>query len=36
MPELKSKYQRFRQKANVIIYGTGTKAGRLFDLILLG
>lgn len=36
MPELKSKYQRFRQKANVVIYGTSTKAGRLFDLILLG
>ncbi|CAM3045696.1 ion transporter [Flavobacterium frigoris] len=36
MAELKSKYDRFRQKANVIIYGTSTKAGRLFDLILLG
>lgn len=36
MPELKSKYERFREEANVIIYGTATKAGRMFDLILLG
>lgn len=36
MPELKSKYARFRQKVNIVIYGTSTKAGRLFDLILLG
>ncbi|SEA71087.1 voltage-gated potassium channel [Flavobacterium gillisiae] len=36
MPELKSKYERFRQKANIVIHGTSTKAGRLFDLILLG
>jgi voltage-gated potassium channel len=28
-------YERFRQKANEIIHGTNTKAGRLFDLILL-
>jgi voltage-gated potassium channel len=34
MAELK--YERFRQKANKIIHGTNTKAGRLFDLILLG
>jgi voltage-gated potassium channel len=34
MAELK--YERFRQKANEIIHGTKTKAGRLFDLILLG
>jgi voltage-gated potassium channel len=32
MAELK--YERFRQK-NKIIHGTNTKAGRLFDLILL-
>ncbi|TDE05480.1 ion transporter [Flavobacterium hiemivividum] len=36
MPDIKSKYERFRQKVNIIIHGTGTKAGRLFDLILLG
>jgi voltage-gated potassium channel len=36
MPELISKYERFREKTNEIIYGTSTKAGRLFDLILLG
>lgn len=36
MPELKSKYTSFRQKVNIVIYGTSTKAGRLFDLILLG
>lgn len=36
MPELKSNYERFRQKVNVVIYGTSTKAGRMFDLILLG
>ncbi|PRZ21626.1 ion transporter [Flavobacterium granuli] len=36
MPELKSKYASFRQKVNIVIYGTSTKAGRLFDLILLG
>lgn len=36
MPDIKSKYERFRQQVNIIIHGTGTKAGRLFDLILLG
>lgn len=36
MPELKTKYASFRQKVNIVIYGTSTKAGRLFDLILLG
>lgn len=36
MPQLKSNYDQFRQRVNVIIHGTGTKAGRLFDLILLG
>jgi hypothetical protein len=29
MAELK--YERFRQKANKIIHGTNTKAGRLFN-----
>jgi len=32
----KSKYELFRQKTYIIIYGTNTFAGRLFDLILLG
>ncbi|PZX94602.1 ion transporter [Flavobacterium aquariorum] len=36
MGKIKSKYNVFRQKAQIIIYGTNTKAGRLFDLILLG
>ncbi|MGA9637627.1 ion transporter [Flavobacterium sp.] len=36
MPNIKSNYDRFRQKVYIIIYGTSTKAGRLFDLILLG
>jgi voltage-gated potassium channel len=36
MPKLISKYERFREKTNEIIHGTSTKAGRLFDLILLG
>ena len=36
MSEIKSKYEVFKQKAHIIIYGTNTVAGRLFDLILLG
>lgn len=36
MGEVKSQYDIFRQKVHIIIYGTSTKAGRLFDLILLG
>lgn len=36
MKEIKSRYEIFRQKAHIIIYGTNTVAGRLFDLILLG
>lgn len=36
MEKAKSKYDLFRQKAQIIIYGTNTRAGRLFDLILLG
>lgn len=36
MSEIKSKYEIFKQKAHIIIYGTNTVAGRLFDLILLG
>ncbi len=33
---MKSQYQIFKQKVHIVIYGTSTKAGRLFDLILLG
>ncbi len=36
MNTIKSRYDHFRQKAYIIIYQTNTKAGRLFDLILLG
>jgi voltage-gated potassium channel len=36
LEKIKSKYDIFRQKAQIIIYGTNTRAGRLFDLILLG
>lgn len=36
MGKIKSKYDLFRQKTRIIIHGTDTKAGRLFDLILLG
>lgn len=36
MREAKTTYEIFRQKTHIIIYGTNTVAGRLFDLILLG
>ncbi|MFQ3174867.1 MAG: voltage-gated potassium channel, partial [Flavobacterium sp.] len=36
MRKTKSKYEIFKQRAHIIIYGTSTKAGRYFDLILLG
>jgi voltage-gated potassium channel len=36
MNEIKSKYEIFKRKVHIIIYGTNTVAGRLFDLILLG
>lgn len=36
MQRLKSKFEAFRHRANVVIYGTNTASGRLFDLILLG
>lgn len=35
MQKMKSKFDAFRQKTNVIIYGTNTVYGRLFDLVLL-
>ena len=36
MSSLKMNFLNFRRKTHIIIYGTSTKAGRLFDLILLG
>jgi voltage-gated potassium channel len=36
MKTIKSRFEIFRQKTHIIIYGTNTFAGRLFDLILLG
>lgn len=36
MQRIKSKFNTFRQKINIVIYGTNTASGRLFDLILLG
>ena len=36
MTSNKSKWESIQQKINIIIYGTNTPAGRLFDLILLG
>ena len=32
---LKSEYNIFKQKAYIIIYGTNTRLGKLFDLVLL-
>ncbi|MCV9929128.1 ion transporter [Flavobacterium sp. LS1R49] len=36
MTKIKSKYDIFRQKTQIILYGTNTFLGRLFDLVLLG
>jgi voltage-gated potassium channel len=36
MKDIKSKYELLKQRIHIIIYGTNTFAGRLFDLILLG
>lgn len=36
MQKTKSNIDRLRQRIHIIIYGTNTVAGRLFDLILLG
>ncbi|SHG18811.1 voltage-gated potassium channel [Flavobacterium segetis] len=36
MGKVKSKFETFRQNTNIIIYGTNTFYGRLFDLVLLG
>lgn len=35
MHRFKSKFDTFKQQTNIIIYGTNTAAGRLFDLVLL-
>lgn len=35
MQRIKSKFDAFRQKTNIMIYGTNTASGRLFDLLLL-
>ena len=36
MKALKTKYDLFKQKTYIVIYGSNTFAGRLFDLALLG
>lgn len=36
MRKIKSKYELFIQKTQIILYGTNTFLGRLFDLVLLG
>lgn len=36
MTKNKSKYELFREKTKIILYGTNTFLGRLFDLVLLG
>ncbi len=36
MKKMKSKYDIFRQKTQIIIYGSNTIWGRMFDLVLLG
>jgi len=36
MQDIKSKFSTFREKIHVIVYGSSTMAGRVFDLILLG
>lgn len=35
MQRIKSKFDTFRQKTNIVIYGTNTTSGRVFDLVLL-
>lgn len=36
MKKSKSKYEIFREKVRIILYGTNTILGRMFDLVLLG
>jgi voltage-gated potassium channel len=36
MKKMKSKYEHFREKIKIVLYGTNTILGRMFDLVLLG
>lgn len=36
MKRHKSQYEIFREKIKIVLYGTNTLAGRMFDLVLLG
>lgn len=36
MKKIKSKYEIFREQIKIILYGTNTILGRMFDLVLLG
>lgn len=36
MKKIKSKYEIFREKVKIILYGTDTFLGKMFDLVLLG
>lgn len=36
MRKVKSKYEIFRERIKIILYGTNTILGRMFDLVLLG
>lgn len=36
MKKVKSKYEIFREQIKIILYGTNTILGRMFDLVLLG
>jgi len=36
MKKAKSKYEIFREKIKIVLYGTNTILGRMFDLVLLG
>lgn len=36
MTKSKSKYEIFREKIKIVLYGTNTILGRMFDLVLLG
>ena len=36
MKNKKSQYEIFREKVKIILYGTNTILGRMFDLVLLG
>jgi len=36
MKKKKSQYETFREKTKIVLYGTNTVLGRMFDLVLLG